>query len=90
MGLDARLAAGEIAAWERGRPWTLLDGRRRRDRITYRPDFHVWDAAGRLRVVDVKGVRTAVFSLKARLWRAVYPDVPLDVVGADGTRRRVA
>jgi Protein of unknown function (DUF1064) len=86
--LDRRLAAGEIRAWRRGGPWTLLDAPRRPHRITYTPDFEVEDAAGRLAVVDVKGVETEVFKLKARLWKAVYPDVPLVVVRADGSEVR--
>src|SRR5262249_62072745 len=53
--LDRRLAAGAIRAWTRGREWVLLDGPRRRDRITYRPDFEVTDAAGAFYVVRFKG-----------------------------------
>jgi Protein of unknown function (DUF1064) len=85
--LDLLAAAGRIRAWERGTAWTLLDAPRRRDRIEYTPDFHVWDAAGALRVVDVKGCVTREFRLKAKLWRAVYPAVPLVVARADGSER---
>src|SRR5689334_7700284 len=87
--LDLLRAAGRIRHWRRGGEWVLLDAPRRRDRITYTPDFEVWDAAGALRAVDFKGVETAVFRLKAKLWRHVYPGVPLVVVKADGTERRV-
>lgn len=85
--LDRLQAAGAIAAWRRGEPWTLLDGPRRADRITYRPDFEVWDGRGGFRVVDFKGAITREFRLKAKLWRAVYPTVPLYIVRADGTER---
>jgi Protein of unknown function (DUF1064) len=88
--LDRLRAAGAIRGWRRGRAWVLLDAPRRADRITLTPDFEVWDAAGGLRCLDFKGVETAVFRLKARLWKAVYPGVPLLVVKADGTERRVA
>jgi hypothetical protein len=90
--LDFLKAAGHIQDWRRGEPWTLLESPtgRKRDGITYTPDFHVWDAQGGFSVVDVKGVETAVFRLKARLWRAVYPTVPLLVVRADGSERRAA
>ena len=86
--LDALKAAGEIRDWRRGREWVLLDGPRRADRITYRPDFEV-EVGGALRCVDFKGMLTREFRLKAKLWRHAYPDVPLYVVKADGTERRV-
>ena len=86
--LDLLKAARAIHAWRRGWEWVLLDappGGGRRDRITLRPDFEVWPEPGRLEVRDFKGVLTAVFRLKARLWRARYPDVPLIIVRADGS-----
>jgi hypothetical protein len=89
--LDALRAAGAIRDWRRGRVWVLLAAPRRRDRITLRPDFEVWDDAepGGFRVVDFKGVLTREFKLKARLWKAVYPTVPLYVARADGSEVRV-
>jgi hypothetical protein len=88
--LDAQKAAGQIRDWRRGEPWTLLESPtgRPQDGITYRPDFHVWDAAGALRVVDFKGVITREFALKAKLFKHCYPAVPLCVVGAGGRERR--
>ena len=88
--LDRLRAGGAIAAWRRGTAWTLLESPtgREQDGITYRPDFEVWAPDG-FKAVDVKGVETEVFRLKAKLWRAVYPTVPLYVVRADGTERRV-
>lgn len=80
--LERLQAAGQIRSWRRGRVWTLVDGPRRADRITYTPDFEVEGPDGALRCVDVKGVETDVFKLKARLWRAVYPGIPLEVVRA--------
>jgi hypothetical protein len=65
----------------------LLDGPRRRDRSTLRPDFEVEGPGGELRAVDCKGVQTAVFRLKAKLWKAAYPDVPPVVAKADGSER---
>lgn len=87
--LDLLKAAGAIRDWRRGTAWVLVDAPRRADRITYTPDYHVWAADGGFYVLDFKGVETAVFKLKARLWKAVYPSVPLHVVRADGTERRV-
>ena len=90
--LDLLKAAGAIHAWRRGGTWVLLDpppGGGRRERITLRPDFEVWPAPGRLEVRDFKGVVTAVFRLKALLFKRRYPDVPLVVVRADGSETRL-
>jgi Protein of unknown function (DUF1064) len=85
--LDRLKAAGAIRDWRRGEPWVLLASPtgRRRDGITYRPDFEVWGPAGELRAVDYKGYVTREFRLKAKLWKAVYPGVPLVVVRPDGS-----
>ena len=92
--LDLLKAAGAIHDWRRGGEWVLLDAPpagSRRDRITCartsrcgtrRPGA----ASG---CVDFKGVVTAVFRLKAKLWKARYPDVPLLVARADGTETRL-
>jgi hypothetical protein len=88
--LDLQQAAGQIHAWRRGGEWVLLDAPRRGDRITLRPDFEVWPTPERLECHDFKGVVTREFSLKARLWKAVYPTVPLVVVRADGSEHRAA
>jgi hypothetical protein len=84
--LDARVAAGELLRWRRGTVWTLVESPtgRARDAITYRPDFECWLPDGARYVLDYKGVLTDVFKLKAKLWRIVYPDVPLHIVRADG------
>jgi hypothetical protein len=91
--LDRLKAAGAIHGWRRGGEWVLLDSPtgRKRDGITYRPDFEVWDTpdGGGFRVVDFKGVVTREFRLKARLWKARYPDVPLVVARADGAETRL-
>ena len=43
-------------------------------RVLYKPDFHVRDLkTGEEYWVDVKGVRTPVFQLKRRLWKAYGP-----------------
>ena len=89
--LDLLKAAGAIHDWRRGGEWVLLDSPtgRKRDGITLRPDFEVWPAPGRLEVRDFKGVVTEVFRLKALLFKARFPDVPLLIVRADGTETRL-
>jgi Protein of unknown function (DUF1064) len=91
--LDLLKAAGAIHDWRRGGEWALLDSPtgKQRDGIAYRPDFEVWDTpdGGGFRVVDFKGVVTREFRLKAKLWKARYPDVPLVVAWADGAETRL-
>ena len=58
--------------------------------MTLRPDFEVELPDGTLECRDFKGVQTEAFRIKARVWAVVYPTVPLVVVDAAGTARRVA
>ena len=67
----------------------LLDAPRRRDRIVYVPDFEVWPTPEQFELREFKGAMTRGFRLKAKLFRARYPDVPLVVVWADGTEVRL-
>ena len=82
--LEALRVAGAIKGWRRGRRWELVPG------VTLRPDFEVELPDGTLECRDFKGVQTEAFRIKARVWAVVYPDVPLVVVDAAGTARRVA
>jgi hypothetical protein len=83
--LDLRKAAGDIRNWWRSPAIVLVPGKRG-TRIEYRPDFVVLESNGERYFVDVKGVETAVWKLKARLFRHVYPDSRLLIVGKDGER----
>jgi hypothetical protein len=47
--------------------------------VVYEADFAYWDRAGTSHVVDVKGVATPVFRLKAKLFRACY-GYPIELV----------
>ncbi len=87
--LDERKAAGTIQDWRRGRVWTLIDGPTRRDRLTMTPDFEVWRPDGSFYCLDFKGMITREFAVKAKVWKAVYPTVPLYVIKADGREVRV-
>lgn len=51
-------------------------------RILYKPDFLVKDHEG-FYYIDVKGMETAVFKIKKRLWRA-YIDKPLHIIKKKG------
>ncbi len=48
--------------------------------ITYSPDFLITFTDGTKVAIDVKGVETSTFSVKARLFRAKYPDLELRVI----------
>lgn len=67
-------AAGNIR-WFSRQPSFLLPGD-----IRYRPDFIVCDCNGRFWVEDVKGMKTAAFKLKQKLWNASYPGLELRIV----------
>jgi hypothetical protein len=70
--------AGKISRLQRQVRYILLDaiprvGNKPGQRaISYVADFAYWDEDGRLVVEDVKGVRTEVYRLKAKLMRAVH------------------
>ncbi|MFA5378064.1 MAG: DUF1064 domain-containing protein [Dehalococcoidia bacterium] len=48
--------------------------------ITYRADFRVTYADGHQEIEDVKGMETAVFKLKKKLFEYRYPDLTLKIV----------
>jgi len=52
-------------------------------KILYKPDFKYAEAGGREVWEDVKGYRTPVFNLKARLWKHYGPG-PLLLTNAKG------
>jgi hypothetical protein len=85
--LEHRRITGEINRWS----WAPRFVLQAEPSITYRPDFVVWGKDGGVWVVDVKSpatARTKDFSLRARLWKAKYPSVPL-LVAHNGVEERV-
>lgn len=84
MDLVLLKAAGKIHRWERGEAQVLLEGRTRSRRVTYKPDFIVWDTERRAHAEDVKGMVPKDFRIKAILWERRFPDLPLRVVDANG------
>lgn len=80
--LEMRRQLGEIAKWTWA-PRFLIeqDPATPNTLVTYRPDFIVWPLDNQpWYVIDAKGVRTATFNVKARLWKVRYPDHPLMLV----------
>lgn len=88
--LRSRLQAGEITdlavhpPYEIVEAWRDPQGKRQRA-IHYEADFAYTESGVRV-VVDVKGVRTPVFKLKARLFQMRYPELKFELV--DVFRRR--
>ena len=81
-------AAGEVEEFTMQKPYTLLDkfahpktGKTIRA-IKYIPDFEVIYSDGRVEVVDIKGMETPAFAIKAKLFMFRY-QVPLVVVKYD-------
>lgn len=81
--LELRRLAGDIRWWTRAAPIVLVPGKRK-DRITYKPDFWVVGADGSGWFVDVKGVVLPIFRIKLKLLRHVRPDIRLLIVDAGG------
>lgn len=50
--------------------------------IRYRPDFIVCDKDGRIWVEDVKGVETAAFKIKKKMFKEKYPYLELKIIRA--------
>jgi hypothetical protein len=58
-------------------------------RIKYVADFEVKWADGTVEVLDVKGVQTAAFRLKSKLYKAMHPSKPLMIVTREGREWKV-
>lgn len=82
--LELLRLAGKIHRWERGTPQVLVEGPTRRRRITYKPDFIVWDNEWHCHAEDVKGAVPRDFRLRAILWEQKFPRIPLQVIDSRG------
>jgi hypothetical protein len=73
--LDHLVLVGKIERWSWGPRFLLQsDPERPGTLITYTPDFLVWPGGGHAWfVVDSKGMKTAVFQNKVRMWKVRYP-----------------
>lgn len=59
---------------------TIQKSKRKFLKISYKADFKVTYADGRVDIVDVKGKADKVFRLKRKMFEAFYPDLELSVV----------
>lgn len=81
--LDLLKAAGRIDTW--WRPNRLTIWQSERDKITLQPDFMVRALDGTVWAEDVKGgkaTQTEAFKIKAKLFRAAFPEVELKILEA--------
>ena len=72
--LSNKMRAGQIAAIEYQPTFELIP---KPNRITYRADFRVKYPDGHVEIIDVKGVETDVFKIKAKMFRHFFPDLTL-------------
>jgi hypothetical protein len=87
MRLAALGLGGEVLAWSHTvvPRLVLLDAPKAADRVTYRPDFYVYYADGRMEYVEVKGVETRDWRIRLKLYKANGPPgIPLRIVYGDG------
>ena len=77
--------AGEITGLEVHKRFivfdAVLDGKR--EKVVYEADF-IYQENGRTIAEDVKGVKTEVFKIKAKLFRARYPEIDFRTVDQYG------
>lgn len=57
-------------------------GKKKYRGIKYIADFRVEHLDGTIEIVDVKGVKTAVYSMKKQLFENLYPDLTITEVSA--------
>ena len=78
--LDLQKKAGAIKKWEGQVKWPLIvDGQKL---CTMIPDFLVYFPDGKTALVEVKGVSSAVYKLKVKLFRILHPNVDYRVIPA--------
>jgi hypothetical protein len=75
--LENQLQCGKLKKLEYQPVYELLP---RPNRIKYIPDFLLTYPDGRIEAVDVKGVETPVFKLKAKMFLHFYPNIELKIV----------
>lgn len=53
------------------------------NRVTYTPDFKIYESPSKFYLVDTKGFRTDVFIIKNKLFNYIYPDLELKLICRD-------
>lgn len=55
--------------------------------ITYKADFEVLHKDGSVEVIDVKGIQTETFKIKAKMFEKRYPELTLTLVDVEGNKK---
>jgi len=76
--LDILKRCGKIQSWERQVSFPIVVNGRHVCKFVV--DFRVIESPARNFLEEIKGVETAVYKLKLKLFRACYPDLALYVV----------
>ena len=84
IGLKLSQALGHITDLKLQPRFLLQEGFRGEDgkwvrKVEYVADFDYFDNSGMRVICDVKGMKTPVFRLKEKLFRAKYPDLDLQL-----------
>lgn len=77
--LKLRQKAGEIAGFCRQPRFVVIEGQNGEKGTEYVADFIEFMPDGRYRIVDVKGMKTEVFRLKMKAFRARYPGLEVEI-----------
>ena len=77
--LKIQQMAGVIRGFCRQPEFLLTAGFGKQKPVTYRADFVVFQLDGTAEIVDVKGVETDVFKIKAKLFREKFPSLKLKI-----------
>lgn len=82
--LDLLHRAGKIRHWSRQVTYEVADG------VRYIADFVVFPNTGGAEVYEIKGVSTAAWKIKAKLFRTRFPFIPLIEVDAKTLQPRIS
>ena len=89
--LKEKQRRGEIESFKLQPKYILQDGFRKNGKkyqpITYKADFEVYYPDGEIEVIDVKGVQTEAFKIKAKMFERRYPDLTLTLVDGKGKKK---
>ena len=56
--------------------------------LRYIADFRITEADNKIRVIDVKGIKTADFKIKEKIYNLFYPEYPLECITWDGPSKQ--
>lgn len=82
--LDFMVIGKLIKGWDRGKRMIIAESSDGKKVVHFQPDFVVHNLDGTSYVLDSKGLLSALFRLKALLFKNRYPHLPLKTVDKHG------